>query len=132
MAVGTIISNIESIDSIHWTQLRKGRVTAARRVVALDDTSVIIELANGEFTVAGRRHTPEWQVGCAGLWFRQDGQEAVLDGLASLGIITKDGVKAHVKVTKAKSEERERKFAEQSLIAACNKLGIPVPTLEGN
>ena len=40
--MGTIISKIEQLDRIRWTQLRKGRVVKANRVLAVDDTQVII------------------------------------------------------------------------------------------
>lgn len=124
--MGTIISKIEEIEHIRWTTPRKGRVVAAKRVLFVDDGAAIIELATGEFTVAGRHHTPNgnWAVLGYGLDRFTGG---VLDGLVKLGILTKEHVKAHKNNQKKRHDESERRWAEKSLAKACETLGIPVP-----
>ena len=127
--MGVICSNLESIDRIHWTQVRKGRVTKAVRVLLVDENAAIIELADGSFTVAGRRHTPNGKWAVLSYGFDKFGK-SILDGLATMGIISRDDVKVHLNQVKVHSAERERKYAEKSLINACEKLGIPVPKLK--
>lgn len=124
--MGVIISKIEEINHIHWAELRKGRVTKATRVLAVDDTTVLIELANGEYTVAGRRHAPngKWAVLEYGLCRFTGG---VLDGLVRLGILTTEQVSDHKKSVKTSAEERERKYVARNLEEACKALGIPTP-----
>lgn len=124
--MGKIISRIEEIDSIHWTQLRKGRVQAARRVLAVTDTAVIVELANGTYTVAGFRHAPngKWAVMGYGL-DRFTG--AVLDGLVKIGVLTKEQVSAHKKAEQERSNARNTKYSIDRLKEACKQLGIAVP-----
>lgn len=124
--MGCIISNIEEIDSIRWTELRKGRVTRASRVLRLDDQAVLIELENGTFTVAGIRHSPNgnWAVLGYGLDRFTGG---VLDGLVRLGILTKAQVQDHKKRQQERKEDRDRKFARKQLATACETLGIEIP-----
>jgi hypothetical protein len=124
--MGTIISKIEEIDSIHWTQLVKGRPTNAKRVIALDETTVIIELENGSYTIAGRRHSPNGKWAVLGYGLDKFGK-GVLDGLVRFGILTKDQVSAHLEDVKARSEMREKNYARKSLAEACKTLGIRVP-----
>lgn len=124
--MGTIISKIEEVDRIRWTQLRKGRVANAKRVLAVDETQVIIELANGEYTVAGRRHSPNgnWAVLHYGL---DRFTSKVLDGLVKLGVLTKDQAQRHKVGAKESSEAAARRMAMNSLKHSCETLGIPVP-----
>lgn len=124
--MGTIISKIEDIDNIIWTQLKKGRVAAAKRVIALTDTSVIIELDNGQYTVAGQRHAVNgnWAVLGYGI---DKFSSAVLDGLVRMGILSKEQVSAHKADVRAREEDRERKSAEKRLAEACETLGIENP-----
>ena len=124
--MGTIISKIEEIDRIHWTQLRKGRPTAAKRVIAVDETQVIIELENGSYTVAGHRHSPNGNWPVLGYGFDRF-VSAVLDGLVRFGILTKEQVSEHKKDVAARRAVTEQRHARKSLQSACKTLGIPVP-----
>lgn len=124
--MGIIISNIESIDSIRWEQPKKGRVMKASRVMFIDETTAIIEMGNGRFTVAGRRHSPNgnWAVLGYGL---DKFTGAVLDGLVRIGILSKQDVAAHKKDAKAKYDESDRKWREKSIKEHCKVLGLTVP-----
>lgn len=124
--MGTIISKIEDIDNIRWTQLKKGKVVTATRVIAVTDTSVLIELADGRFTVAGQRHSVNgnWAVLGYGI---DKFSSAVLDGLVRIGILSKAQVSEHKAHVKARDEEQKRKYAAKYLAEACETLGIPNP-----
>lgn len=124
--MGVIISKIENIDRIRWTQPKKGRVLKASRVMFTDDTTAIIELENGQFTVAGRRHSPNgnWAVLGYGI---DKFTGAVLDGLVRLGILSKQEVAAHKRDAKARSDAADRKWREKAIREHCEELGIPVP-----
>lgn len=124
--MGCIISKIEEIDRIRWTQPRKGRVMKAARVVFTDETTAIIELADGQFTVAGRRHSPNGNWAVLGYGLDQF-TGAVLDGLVRLGILTKEQVSAHKKAASDASKAGDAKWRKKAIREHCEKLGIPVP-----
>lgn len=128
--MGTIISKIEDIDGIRWTQLRKGRVTKAKRVLCFNDMNhAIVELENGEFTVIGGRHTPNgnWAVLSYGL---DKFTQAVLYGLSTMGILTKSQVKQHIDATKIASESRDRNFQIKRVKELCEELGVEPPQFD--
>lgn len=124
--MGSIISSIEQIDRIHWKQLRKGRPVKAIRVMAIDETQVIIELEGGSYTIAGRRHTPNGNWAVMGYGLDRFGA-AVLDGLVRMGILSKEQVSAHKKREAEKRSAQDKKYAVRRLEDACATLGIPVP-----
>lgn len=129
--MGSIISCVEDLDHLHWTQLKKGIPAKAKRVLAVDDTQVLIELENGSYTVAGRRHTPNgnWAVLQYGL---DKFQSSVLEGLVKFGVITKDQLAEHRKSTAERRARDEQRYAKDMLKKACGTLGIPVPATEGS
>lgn len=124
--MGIIISKIEEIDQIRWTQPRNGRVMKATRVLFTDETTAIIELATGEFTIAGRRHSPNGKWAVVGYGLDKFGG-AVLDGLVRLGILTKEQVSAHKKVASEAKKARDAKWRKEAIREHCAELGIPVP-----
>lgn len=124
--MGVIISRIGEIETLRWTELRKGQVTRVKRAIRINETDVILELENGNLTVVGHRHTPNgnWAVQGYGL---TKFNKTVLQGLVRMGILTKDQVHAHLLEVEARDKACERRGALKSLTSACEKLGIPVP-----
>lgn len=130
--MGMIMSFSEAIERLRFTSLQKGRVHKAECVVILDRPSptgpdmALVKLANGEWTVLGSRHTPNgnWAVMDQGLT-RFD--KNVLDALVKAGAITPEDRQEHERRVVAAKEERDRKYARESLERACATLGIPVP-----
>lgn len=124
--MGCIISPSEAIERTRFSELRKGRVVKASRVLRLDDRAFLIELGNGEITVVGRRHGPNGN--CALLGYgRDDFSGAVLDGLVSFGIITRDEVREHKAAITRADRKRLIHDAKKRLQRACEDLGIPTP-----
>lgn len=124
--MGVILSNIEEIENIRWETLKKGRVQKAVKILSIEDGVAIVELANGSFTVIGRRHSPNgnWAVMGYGLDMFTG---SVLDGLVKIGILTKENVSDHKKRQKEREYERSKNRAKKDLINACNELGIKIP-----
>lgn len=127
--MGTIVSRISELDNIRWTQPKKGRVMNAKRILFTDETTAIIELENGSYTVAGRRHSANgnWAVIDYGI---DNFSQAVLNGLARLGILSREQVKEHIATTKERHAARERKYAIKRLNEICEELGIKAPLVE--
>lgn len=128
--MGCIISKIEDIDRLRWTQLRKGRVVKASRVVMVDEVQAIIELTNGDYTVVGRRHTPNGKWAMLGYGFDRF-EKSVLDGLVRMGIVTRQQVDEHLGSLARSRDRQRRKDALDDLKQACETLGIEVPDVPG-
>lgn len=124
--MGSIISKIEEIDRIRWTQPRKGRVMKASRVLFTDETTAIIELASGAYTVAGHRHSPNGNWAVMGYGLDRFGG-AILDGLVRLGILTKEQVSAHKKASAEARKKYDAAWRKKAIREHCAELGIPVP-----
>ena len=88
--MGNIISPIKDIENIQWTQLRKGQVRTAKRIVVFDDANyAIVELGNGEYTVIGGRHGPNGNWSVLGYGVDRFSQ-VVLHGLVRIGVLKKN------------------------------------------
>ena len=134
--MGCIIGDQDTIEAARFTALPRGKVVKAQSVVLLDRYEgnkaglqvVLIKLADGEFTVAGRRHAPNgnWAV----LDYGTDQLEKnVLTGLVKMGFVTQRDVDDHINRAQARKEARSRKWAIESLERACADLGIAVPEI---
>lgn len=124
--MGNIGSHVEAIDRVTFTQLRKGRVTSAKRVMTLDGGGAIVELENGMFTVIGRHFSANGNA-CV-IHFGLDGHSSdVLDGLVKLGLCKKSDVREHKKRQKAASEKMQRRSDLRYLRELCERLEIPMP-----
>lgn len=128
--MGTIISTIDEIENIYWTQLRKGRVEKATEILVFNDNNhAIVKLANGKFTVVGGRHSPNGNF--AVLSYGLDHfTQAVLHGLARLGVLNKAMVKEHIATADERRKASERKYNIKRLNELCNELGIEAPKVD--
>lgn len=117
---------IKEIENLVWTQLKKGQVQNAKRVLLYGDQTAIVELENGRYTVIGRHHSPNG--GFAVLNYGLDHfSQAVLHGLARMGVLDKKQVAAHIATTGERSKARERKQDMRRIRELCEANGIPVP-----
>jgi len=126
--MGTILSEVAEIENIRWKLPKKGAVLDAKRILFISETSAIIELSDGSFTVAGQRHSVngKWAVMNYGL---DDFTQAVLYGMVRIGVLKKEGVKAHIASATTRHEARERKYNINSLRRICEELKIPMPEI---
>ena len=97
-----------------------------KRAIKVNDTDVILELETGELTVVGHRHTPNGNWAVAGYGLTKF-NKTVLNGLISMGILTKAQVEDHLLSAEAREQASERRYAIKRLAEACQTLGIPVP-----
>lgn len=126
--MGCIISHVDSIDRIRFVKLRTGRPEKVVRALDLGNGGVLLELENKAYSIVGVREGNSVNGNWAVMGFGTSApSKAVLDGLASMGVITRDDVKAHVERVTALRAKDERKWAKKSLADACETLGIPVP-----
>lgn len=126
--MGNIISPIKDIENIQWTQLRKGQVRTAKRILVINDGNhAIVEMSNGEYTFIGGRHSPNGNF--AVLNYGVDSfSQVVLHGLTRIGVLDKKQVAEHIATIKERYAARERKHAMKRIRELCEENNIPVPT----
>lgn len=128
--MGHVISKIEEIDRIHWTQLRKGRVVKGVDILLINDTNhALVKLPNGSYTVVGGRHSPNgnWAVTNYGL---DHFTQAVLHGMVRLGVLTKEMVSEHIATAGERKAAQDRKYNIKRLNEICAELGIEAPKVD--
>jgi len=126
--MGCIMSHIGSIDRIRFTKLRTGRPAKVVRALDLGNGGVLLELEGKAFSVVGLRQADSINGNWAVLGYgNTTPTKAVLYGLAKMGVITRDDVRAHLKRVAEVKAKQERKYALDSLKRSCETLGIPVP-----
>lgn len=127
--MGHIISRLEDIASVSFTNIPKGRVVKASRVVKLTDAGYLIELANGKHIAVGQYHVAngKWAVANYGL---DHFSRTVLNALVKMDVIKKEHVTEHLKNVEKKQDERNRKHAIKQLKDVCETLNIPMPEIK--
>lgn len=128
--MGTIISTIGEIENIRWTQLKKGRVTKAKRILMFNDNNhAIVELETGEYTVVGGRHNVNghWAVSGYGL---DHFTQAVLHGLVRIGILNKKQVAEHIATADERKRKLDRKYSVKRIRELCLEIGVEPPVME--
>lgn len=127
--MGTIISSIKDVESIHWTKLKKGQIAKAKSVMFITDTAAIVQLENGTFTVIGQHHGPNnnWAVLGYGL---DHFTQAVLNGLVRLGILDRKQISEHIRTAEQRQKALQRRDHIRWLTEICEKLDIPVPEVK--
>ncbi len=127
--MGRIISKEGKIERLSFKNIRKGRVAKATRVLRTGDSSAIIELEDGTYTLIGPNSFLNGN--CAHLNFGSiPPSDAVLHGMVRMGVLTKAQVTRHIKRVKTLDADQSKSGKAYRMIQTAQELGMDVAAVE--